>query len=151
MKTTFEHTARVVTFALFRIVTGLLFMQHGAQKLFGWLEGNQVESLFSMMGLAGVLEFFGGLLIVLGLFTRPVAFLLSGQMAVAYFTAHAPQGFWPTLNGGELAALYAFLFLYFAAHGGGRYSLDALLRGGEPGERDHRAEHIVRDRDAVVT
>jgi len=77
------------------------------------------------MGLAGIIEFLGGLLIAVGLFTRPVAFLASGQMAVAYFLAHAPQGFWPILNGGELAALYCFTWLFFFAHGPGEYSLDA--------------------------
>ena len=88
-----------------RIVVGLLFMQHGAQKLFGALDGNQVE-LISRMGLAGVLEFFGGMMVATGLLTRPVAFLLSGQMAVAYFIAHFPRDFWPILNGGELSALF---------------------------------------------
>ena len=80
-----------------------------------------------MLWVAGMLETWGGLLLGLGLFTRPVAFLLCGQMAVAYFTAHAPQGFWPVLNGGELSVLYCFLFLYFCVAGGGSYSLDALL------------------------
>ena len=120
-----------VTLALLRVMAGLMFMQHGAQKLFGWLKPPDAPAgtaeLFSMMGLAGVLEFFGGLLIALGLFTRPVAFILAGQMAAAYFMAHAPQGFWPILNQGELAALYCFVFLYFSARGGGRYSLDAVL------------------------
>ncbi len=106
-----------------RIVTGLLFMQHGAQKLFGVLGGDAVP-LASMMGLAGVLEFFGGLLIVVGLFTRVVAFILAGEMAVAYFMAHLPQGFWPIENFGELAMLYCFVFLYFAAAGPGRFSVD---------------------------
>lgn len=126
------------TLGLLRVMAGLLFMQHGAQKLFGMLGGFGGEpggtaDLLSLMGLAGVLEFFGGLLVVLGLFTRPVAFVLAGEMAVAYFMRHAPQGFWPILNGGELAALYAFVFLYFSARGGGRYSLDAAL-GREPAE-----------------
>jgi putative oxidoreductase len=80
------------------------------------------------MGLGGVLEFFGGLLVLLGLFTRPVAFILSGQMAVAYFMVHASKGFWPILNGGDLAALWSFLFLYLAAAGGGVWSLDYVLR-----------------------
>lgn len=99
--------------SVLRIVTGFLFMQHGAQKLFGFLtaEPGAAVPLFSLMGLAGVLEFFGGLLMLIGLFSRPLAFFLSGEMAVAYFMAHAPQGFWPVLNGGELAALYCFVFL----------------------------------------
>jgi putative oxidoreductase len=80
------------------------------------------------MGLGGVLEFFGGLLVLLGLFTRPVAFILSGQMAVAYFMVHAPKGFWPIVNGGDLAALWSFVFLYLAAVGGGVWSLDYMLR-----------------------
>jgi putative oxidoreductase len=79
------------------------------------------------MGLAGILEFFGGLFILLGLFTRPVAFLLSGQMAVAYFMAHAPEGFWPVLNHGELAVLYCFIFLYLSLAGGGPWSLDRVV------------------------
>ena len=116
-----------IALSLLRAVAGFLFLQHGAQKLFGALGGEAVE-LATLRGLAGVLEFFGGLLIMGGLFTRPVAFLLSGQMAVAYFMAHAPQGFWPIMNRGELSALYSFLFLYFAAAGGGDYSLDRLLR-----------------------
>jgi putative oxidoreductase len=82
--------------------------------------------LFSLIGLAGVLELFGGALLLVGLFTRPVAFILSGEMAFAYFMAHAPRGFWPILNGGELAALYSFVFLYLAAAGGGPWSLDRL-------------------------
>lgn len=117
-----------VTYNLLRVVTGLLFMQHGAQKLFGWLEGRQVTDLVSITGLAGVLEFFGGALIVLGLLTRPVAVILSGEMAVAYFWRHLPNGYWPILNRGELAALFCFVFLFFAAHGPGTWSLDRLIR-----------------------
>ncbi len=127
MRPTFERTAREVTHSLLRVVTGLMFWQHGAQKLFGWLDGTQVQELASQRGLAGVLEFFGGLLIIVGLFTRPVAFVLSGEMAFAYFMSHAPQALWPILNRGEAAALFCFIFLFFAAHGAGRYSLDALL------------------------
>lgn len=119
-----------VTLSALRIVGGLLFWQHGAQKLFGWFGGDPV-TLVSQMGLAGVLEFFGGALIVLGLFTRPVAFVLSGEMAVAYFTAHLPRAFMPIQNGGELAALYCFLFLFLAAAGGGPFGLDAILRGSD--------------------
>ncbi len=117
---------------LLRIVAGLLFMQHGIQKLFGLSGGfggtpGATAPLFSLMGVAGIPEFFGGLAIVIGLFTQPVAFLLSGEMAVAYFTFHIPKGLWPILNGGEPAALYAFIFLFLAATGGGRFSVDNFL------------------------
>ena len=118
-------------FALLRIMAGLLFMQHGAQKLFGLLGGfgeSGTAPLFSQMGLAGVIEFFGGLLIALGLFTSWTAFLASGEMAVAYFMAHAPRGFFPIQNGGELAVLYCFVFLYMATRGAGPWSLDGALR-----------------------
>lgn len=119
--------------AALRIVTGFLFFQHGAPKLFGSLPGTEEPrapvELFSLIGLSGVLEVVGGLLILLGLFTRPVAFLLAGEMAVAYFMRHAPDGFWPGANGGELAALYCFVFLLFVAWGPGRFSLDARLFG----------------------
>lgn len=113
-----------------RIVAAFLFMAHGTQKLFGWpvSEPRDPAPLFSLMGLAGVLEVFGGLLLLLGLFTRPVAFVLAGEMAVAYFKSHAPQGFWPILNRGELAVLYCFLLLYLAAVGAGPWSLDALRK-----------------------
>jgi putative oxidoreductase len=116
--------------SVLRIVTGFLFMAHGTQKLLGFPAepGMQQPPLMSLVGLAGVLELFGGALILIGLFTRPVAFVLSGFMAVAYFMAHAPQGFWPILNRGELAVVYCFLFLYLAAAGGGEWSVDRLLR-----------------------
>jgi putative oxidoreductase len=113
--------------SLLRVVTGFLFMQHGGQKIFGFPAPQRYEfDLFSMSGVAGTLELFGGLLIVVGLFTRPVAFLLSGLMAFAYFIAHAPQNFWPILNGGELAALFCFVFLYLTVAGGGKWSVDCL-------------------------
>jgi putative oxidoreductase len=114
--------------SILRIVAALLFMEHGSQKLFGLPLSPQAASgsLPLLLLVAGVLEFFGGLLLLLGLFTRPVAFILSGQMAVAYFKVHAPQGFFPLLNRGELAALYCFLFLYLAVAGGGSWSLDNL-------------------------
>ena len=127
MPSTFEDNARVVTHTLLRVVTGLMFWQHGAQKLFGWLGGRQVQDLVSLAGVAGVLEFAGGILIVAGLLTRPVAFILSGEMAFAYFMSHAPRGLWPIENRGEPSVLFCFLFLFFAAHGAGRYSIDALL------------------------
>jgi putative oxidoreductase len=119
--------------SLLRVVTGLLFMQHGVQKLFGELGGWRGEPgntapLVSQAGLAGVLEVFGGALIVIGLFTRPVAFVLSGMMAVAYFQAHFPRSFWPILNGGEPVVLFCFVYLYLFAVGAGPFSLDALLR-----------------------
>ena len=121
--------------SVLRIITAFLYMQHGAQKLFGFFLTPEKHAfpLFSFMGLGGVLEFFGGLLVLLGLFTRPVAFILSGQMAVAYFMVHAPKGFWPILTGGDLAAQWCFVFLYLAAAGGGVWSLDYVLRRKEPG------------------
>ncbi len=112
-----------------RIIAALLFMQHGAQKLFGFHAMHlRPFHLFSLMGLAGVIECVGGLLLFVGLFTRPVAFILSGEMAVAYFIAHAPKSFWPIANVGELAVLNCFLFLYLAAAGGGVWSLDRVLK-----------------------
>jgi putative oxidoreductase len=121
--------------SVLRVIAAFLFIAHGTQKLFAWpaAEPREPAPLMSIMGLAGVLETFGGLLLLVGLFTRPVAFLLAGEMAVAYFKAHAPRGVWPILNHGELAILYCFLFLYLAAAGGGSWSLDALRaqrRGG---------------------
>jgi putative oxidoreductase len=120
------------THALLRIGAGLLFMQHGAQKLFGALggmdgQGAKVGNLMSQMGAAGILEFFGGLLIVIGLATRPVAALLFIQMLVAYFQAHMPQGGMPVQNGGELALLYALAWAFFAGNGAGPLSVDAAL------------------------
>ena len=127
MITRYDGTAGSIAHSLLRIVSGLMFAQHGAQKLFGWLGGDQVTNLMSMMGVAGILEFFGGILIILGLLTRPVAFLLSGQMAVAYFMAHFPRAFWPAENGGEPAVLFCFIFLYLAATGAGRWSVDHAI------------------------
>ena len=106
-------------YAILRIVAGLLFAVHGAQKLFGVL-GGTAQPLVSQMGLAGVIEFVGGLSISLGFFTSIWAFLASGQMAVAYFQAHLPRGFWPVLNGGELASMFCFVFLYIASVGTGK-------------------------------
>ncbi len=113
--------------SVLRIAAALLFLQHGTQKLFALPSSQSAApvALYSLLGLAGVLEVVGGLLLLIGLWTRPVAFILSGHMAVAYFSRHAPQGFWPLLNRGELAVLYCFIFLYFAAAGGGPWSLDA--------------------------
>jgi putative oxidoreductase len=116
--------------SILRIITALLLMQHGADKLFNFLGGSSggPPPLFTQMWIGGVLEFFGGLLVLLGLFTSPVAFVLSGMMAVAYFQFHAPRGFWPLQNRGELAALYCFVFLYLSAAGGGPWSLDSVWR-----------------------
>jgi putative oxidoreductase len=117
--------------SILRIVVAFLFIQHGTQKLFGFPSTAEPPSpeLAPLWLLAGVLETFGGLAILLGLFTRPVAFILSGEMAVAYFLVHARQNFWPILSGGDLAAFYSFMFLYLAAAGGGSWSLDRLWRG----------------------
>ena len=119
------------------IVAGFLLMQHGMQKLLGLPAPMPTGTvpLLSLFGFVGVLELGGGLLLLLGLFTRPVAFVLSGLLAAAYFMAHAPQGFWPLLNQGELAALYSFVFLYLAVAGGGAWALDRLLRRGRTVER----------------
>lgn len=116
--------------SILRIVTALLYMEHGAQKLLGYPPSQQggTVPLLSLFGISGILELVGGLFILLGLFTRPVAFILAGEMAVAYFMAHAPQGFWPVLNRGELAVLYCFVFLFLAVAGGGEWSLDRMLR-----------------------
>ena len=127
--------------SVLRIIAAFLLLQHGLQKVFGVLmppaqpgapQSHGEFQLFSLMGLAGILEFVGPVLLLLGLFTRPVAFILSGLMAVAYFMGHAPGGFWPILNKGELAALYSFVFLYLAAAGGGEWSLDRLLHRDQP-------------------
>ena len=122
-----------ITYFLLRVVTGLLFMQAGGMKLFAWFGGIPAAMggqppLMSQIWIGGVLEFFGGLAIMLGLLTRPVAFILSGEMAVAYWQFHAPGGFWPIQNHGEPAVLFCFIFLYMAAQGGGDWSLDALIR-----------------------
>jgi putative oxidoreductase len=110
-----------------RVVSGLAFAQHGAQKLFGVL-GGQAAPLTSQFGLAGVIEFVGGIMIALGLFTSPVAFLASGEMAWAYFQSHAPRNFWPIQNGGELAVLYCFIFLYLCTVGSGKLSIDSIRK-----------------------
>jgi putative oxidoreductase len=141
--------------SVLRIIAAFMLIQHGAQKLFGvpaappppqqaaqqnaqqQPAAQKPSGMPPMMLVAGALELFGGLLFLFGLFTRPVAFLLSGELAVAYFTAHAPHGFWPLLNQGELAALYSFLFLYFAVAGGGEWSIDRVWR------RDRHAREAV--------
>ena len=115
--------------SVLRIMTALLFMEHGTMKLLNFpASDNPGPALFSLIGFAGMLELVGGLLLVLGLFTRPVAFILSGQMAVAYFMAHAPHSFFPIVNKGEGAILFCFVFLYMAAAGAGPWSVDAARR-----------------------
>jgi putative oxidoreductase len=111
--------------SVLRIMTGLLFLEHGTQKFLAFPpRANPAPALFSLLGLQGILELVGGILIVIGLFTRPVAFILAGDMAVAYFYAHAPRGFFPTLNMGQLAILFSFVFLYLFVAGGGAWSID---------------------------
>ena len=128
------NTSRYVPIAYFllRVVVGFMFMQAGATKHLGWFGGmpgsdGQPTPLFTQVGIGGALEFYGGIAIMLGLFTRPIAFLLSGEMAVAYWQFHAPKGTWPVLNQGQPAVLYCFIFLYMAVKGAGEWSLDALL------------------------
>jgi len=115
--------------AALRIMTGLLFLEHGAAKLFGFPQtANPGPALLSLLGVQGVLEFAGGLLIALGLLTRPVAFILCGDMAVAYFMSHAPKSFFPVLNGGGAAILYCFIFLFLAVAGAGSWSVDGARK-----------------------
>jgi putative oxidoreductase len=119
--------------AALRIMTGLIFMAHGLVKLFGFpeVEGMGRVELLSLAGFGGVIELVGGALVVLGLFTRPAAFIASGEMAVAYWMFHAPQSFYPIVNGGDAAILYCFIFLYIAVAGPGSFSLDRMLWGRE--------------------
>jgi len=126
------NLAARITYFLLRVVAGFLFCQAGGLILFGWFGGMPDQPspppLMSQTGIGGALEFFGGILIMLGLFTRPVAFILSGMMAVAYWQFHAPLGGWPLQNQGMPAVLFCFIFLYMAMQGAGDWGLDALLR-----------------------
>src|SRR5687768_200991 len=122
-------------YALLRIVAGFLFFQHGLPKLFGGFGRDTPAEMTSQMGVAGIIEVVGGALISIGLFTSPVAFIASGEVAVAYFQAHLPRGFWPIVNGGELAALYCFVFLYFAAMGSGSGVLTPCANETQPRTR----------------
>ena len=126
--------AKQITLFLLRVVAGLLFLQAGGMKILDWFGGVPAEfgshpQVLSQAWIGGVLELVGGAAILVGLFTRPVAFLLSGEMAVAYFQFHQPGGFWPIQNHGEPAVLLCFIFLLFAAHGAGDWSLDGVRRG----------------------
>jgi putative oxidoreductase len=117
--------------SVLRMVAALLFLQSGTMKLFGWpmaMPEGQSFSLMSQMGAGAILEVVGGTLLLVGLFTRPVAFILSGEMAVAYFQFHFPNGFWPLVNQGQPAVLFCFIWLYFSAAGAGPWSLDAAMR-----------------------
>ncbi len=114
--------------SVMRAVIGLTFMSHGLQKVFGLLGGKPV-ALASLVGVSGYIELIGGLLILVGLFTRPAAFFLCGEMAVAYFRQHAPNGLWPIVNHGELAVVYCFVFFYLMFSGAGPLSLDRAFRG----------------------
>jgi putative oxidoreductase len=125
-----------LSYAAMRVMVGLLFACHGAQKLFGVLGGeSQIDN--PMLLTAGTIEFVGGLLIAVGLFTGYAAFLSSGLMAAAYFMAHAPNGFWPIVNKGELAVLYCFVFLFMATKGSGAWSVEALLGRKGPSSPSH--------------
>ena len=141
-----NRTTQIADFLL-RVVAGLLFMQAGGMKLFGWfggMPGGAPLPVMSQIWIGGVLECFGGLAIMLGLLTQPVAFILSGEMAVAYWQFHAPHGAWPIQNHGEPAVLLCFIFLYIAARGGGDWSLDALLRRDRGGAARARLQGVVR-------
>lgn len=121
-----SNTNAARAYTALRIVAAFLYWQHGAQKLLGVLEGS-APAFGELLWFAGIIEFFGGILIGAGLFTRPVAFLCSGQMAAAYFLAHAPRGLWPVLNDGERAALFCFVFLLISFIGPGKLAVDNLL------------------------
>jgi putative oxidoreductase len=117
-----------IMLSVLRIVAGALFVEHGTQKILNFPPGTMHPALNSLAGVSGLIELIGGTLFLLGLFTRVVAFILSGEMAVAYFLVHAKAGFFPLVNKGELAVLYCFVFLYFVFAGGGLIGLDAALK-----------------------
>jgi putative oxidoreductase len=114
--------------SVLRIMAGLLFLEHGTSKYLGFPHVEKVPEALSMSGVGGMLELVGGALIALGLFTRPVAFLLAGEMAIAYFYAHAPRAFFPVLNAGDAAILFCFVFLYLFFAGPGPWSVDAMMK-----------------------
>ena len=121
-----------LSYALFRLMFGMAFIFHGTQKLFAWPGDAKAAELVSLRGLAGVIEVFGGAMIALGVWAGWAAFIASGTMAFAYFMRHADDGFWPIVNRGELAVLYCFAFLYIAARGSGRYSIESAISRRRP-------------------
>jgi putative oxidoreductase len=132
MANAFLHRNQAIQLTVFllRVTSGIMFMEAGGMKLFGWfggMPGGMKLELMSQVGIGAILEFFGGIAMILGLFTRVVAFLLAGEMAVAYWQFHAPNGAWPIQNHGEPAVLLCFIFLFFSAYGAGRLSIDALI------------------------
>ncbi|MGE3158722.1 MAG: DoxX family protein [Xanthobacteraceae bacterium] len=133
-----DHTERYAPYVLsiVRIVAALLFLEHGTSRLFGWPSPLPSPALFSMYWFAGAIELVGGILLALGLFTRCAAFIMSGEMAFAYFISHAPNSFFPILNRGDASILYCFIFLYIAFAGGGLWSLDAWVRGRRAAQSD---------------
>ena len=120
--------AQAVVLSLLRFVAGLCFMEHGLYKLFGFPAAGPAH-MTSLLVAEGIIEALGGLLVCVGLFARPAAFIMSGEMAIGYFTVHLPKSFFPILNGGDAAILYCFIFLYIAVAGGGAWSLDRLIAG----------------------
>lgn len=144
VKTRFtKERAAQLTYFLLRIISGFLFSQAGALILFGWFggpPGGQRFPLLSQTGIGGLLEFGGGIAVMLGLFTRPVAFILSGEMAVAYWQFHAPGGHWPIQNQGMPAVLFSFIFLYIAAQGAGNWSFDALIARAKQGTDNRESD-----------
>lgn len=114
--------------SILRIAVALLFLEHGLSRLFGWPSAMPTPPMLTLYWFAGAIEFVGGVLVLLGLFTRPAAFIMSGEMAFAYFLSHAPRNAFPILNGGDAAILYCFIFLYLAVAGAGPLSLDAMWR-----------------------
>jgi putative oxidoreductase len=121
--------------SILRIMTGLLFVEHGTAKLLGFPPGTAAPALFGLIWFAGAIELIGGALVALGLFTRCAAFIMSGEMAVAYFMSHAPNSFFPLVNRGDAAVLYCFIFLYLAVAGGGAWSLDRRISGDKAARR----------------
>jgi putative oxidoreductase len=135
-----------LTWFLLRVAAGVMFMQSGGTKLFGWFGGmppaGNTAEFMTQMWIGGVLEFIGGIAVVLGLLTRPVAFILAGEMAVAYWQFHAPDGAWPAQNHGVASVLYCFIFLFMSAYGAGVWSIDALIHRSKP------VSHSPRDKVA---